>query len=106
MTRKIIRPQIVDEDLAGLAQYIARDNAEAALRFLEAAELAFQKLAEMPGMAGLWESPNPRLAGIRVWSIRRFENYLVFYRPIEDGIELVRILRGSRNIERVLGLST
>jgi len=68
MTRRIIRPAIVDEDLAGLAQHIARDNVEAALRFLQAAELAFQKLSEMPGMAGLWESPNPRLAGIRVWS--------------------------------------
>jgi plasmid stabilization system protein ParE len=58
MTGRVIRPAIVDEDLAGLAQHIARDNVEAALRFLEAAELAFQKLAEMPGMAGLWESPN------------------------------------------------
>jgi len=68
MTRRVIRPAIVDEDLAALAQHIARDNVEAALRFLEAAELAFQKLAEMPGIAGLWESTNPRLAGIRVWS--------------------------------------
>ena len=104
MTRQVIRPAIVDEDLAGLAQHIARDNVEAALRFLEAAELAFQKLAEMPGMAGLWESPNPRLAGIRVWSIRKFENYLIFYRPIQEGIELIRVLHGSRNIERALGL--
>jgi toxin ParE1/3/4 len=103
MTRRIIRPAIVDEDLAGLAQHIARDNVEAALRFLEAAELAFQKLAEMPGMAGVWESPNPRLAGIRVWSIRKFENYLIFYRPIQEGIELIRVLHGSRNIERALG---
>jgi toxin ParE1/3/4 len=29
------------------------------------------------------------------------KNYLIFYRPIEAGIEIVRILHGSQDIERV-----
>ena len=33
---------------------------------------------------------------------RQFENHLIFYRPIRDGIELVRVLHGMRNVEAVL----
>jgi toxin ParE1/3/4 len=28
-------------------------------------------------------------------------NYLIFYFPIEDGVDIVRVLHGSRNIERM-----
>src|SRR5205807_9249047 len=104
MTRRIVRPDVVEEDLLRLAQFIARDSLDAALRFLDAAEAAIQKLSRMPEMAGLWESSNPRLAGIRVWPIRGFENYLIFYRPLENGIELIRVLQGSRSIDRALGI--
>ena len=33
-----------------------------------------------------------------------FENYLIIYRPLDDrdGIELVRVLHGARDIERLL----
>jgi toxin ParE1/3/4 len=27
------------------------------------------------------------------------KNYLIFYRPIDEGIEIVRILHGSQDIE-------
>ena len=56
----------------------------------------------MPGVGGLWESDNPGLAGIRVSRIRRFKNYLIFYRVLDDGIEVVRVLHGARDIERFL----
>lgn len=30
-------------------------------------------------------------------------NYLVFYSPLEDGIHVVRIVHGSRDIPTILG---
>jgi toxin ParE1/3/4 len=102
MTARIICPEVVEQDLLDLAGFIAKGSLESALRFLDAAEDAFQRLARMPEMAGLWESPHRRLAGIRVWRIHGFENHLVFYRPIEGGIELVRVLHGARNVDRQL----
>ena len=53
-------------------------------------------------MGSLWNAKNPALAGLRVWSIRKFENYLIFYRPVPDGIEVVRVLHGSRDIDTIL----
>ena len=48
------------------------------------------------------ESPNPRLTGLRVWRIQGFPNHLIFYRPVDDGIEVIRVLHGARDIDRVL----
>src|SRR5947208_7397332 len=89
-------------DLAEIAAYIAFDNPSAADRFLIAAEDAFDKLARIPGMGALREFSDPKLKDLRSWPIKRFRNYLIFYRPVKDGIEIVRVLHGARDIERVL----
>lgn len=41
------------------------------------------------------------IADLRVWQVRGFENYLIFYRPIEGGIEVVRILHSARDIAAI-----
>lgn len=41
----------------------------------------------------------PTLAGLRMWPIRRFERYLIFYRQIPEGIEIVRLLHAARDLE-------
>ena len=30
-----------------------------------------------------------------------FQDYSILYRPIDDGVEIVRVLHGSRDIERL-----
>jgi toxin ParE1/3/4 len=81
--------------------YISRDSEESAARFLRAAEETFLDLAAMPGMGvstSLGESGDQTL---RRWRIRGFENFLIFYRPVQDGIEVIRVLHGAREIERL-----
>jgi toxin ParE1/3/4 len=39
---------------------------------------------------------------LRIWRIDGFPNHLIFYRPIEGGIEIVRVLHGARDIDAVL----
>ena len=45
----LIKPQVY-LDLDDLAAWIQQDDAKAALRFLEQAEVTFAMLSEMPGM--------------------------------------------------------
>ncbi len=75
---------------------------EAPQRFYDAAAATFEKLARMPGLGERRESLNPRLAGLRVRRIEGFPNHLIFCRPVEDGIEVVRVLHGAGDIDRVL----
>jgi toxin ParE1/3/4 len=92
-----------DRDLDEQAAYLASEaSLDAALRFYDAAAVTFGKLAAMPGLGERRESVNPRLADLRIWRIEGFEKHLIFYRPVEDGIEIVRVLHGARDIARIL----
>lgn len=88
-------------DLFELADYIARDSLDSAERFLDAAEAAFQLLASTPELGTLCEFRSPQAAGIRMWAIRSFENYVVFYRSLKDGVEVVRVIHGARDMEAI-----
>jgi toxin ParE1/3/4 len=38
-----------------------------------------------------------------MWPVKDFEKYLIFYRSLPEGIEVVRIIHGARDIERLFG---
>ncbi len=92
-----------DTDLDDQAAYLAREaSLEVALRFYDAAAATFEELARMPGLGERRPTADPRLEGLRVGRIRGFEKHLIFYRPVADGIEIVRVLHGARDIDRLL----
>lgn len=101
MSREISVDNLVREDLKQLFDYIAQDSPAYAVRFLAAAEAAFEQLSAMPEMGRAREFQVERLAGIRSWSIPGFRDHLIFYRPIENGIQVIRVLHGARDIERI-----
>ena len=43
------------------------------------------------------------LAGLRMLRISKFEKYLIFYRPVPEGTEIIRVLHGARDIHPSLG---
>ena len=92
-----------DRDLEDQAAYLAQEaSLQIALRFYDDAGATFEKLARMPGIGQQRESANPRLAGLRVWRVESFENHLIFYRPTDKGLEIVRVLHGARDIDSIL----
>ncbi|MBD2307506.1 type II toxin-antitoxin system RelE/ParE family toxin [Chroococcidiopsis sp. FACHB-1243] len=95
------RPQVI-RDLIELATYIAEDNLDVSDRFLAAAEATFNQLAKMPQIGKLCQFSNPILAGIRQQGIKGFKKYLVFYRPSDSGIEILRVIHSARDIEAIL----
>jgi toxin ParE1/3/4 len=102
MRARITKSVRARRDLLEHFVYIGRDSVPAARRFLKAADKAMASLARMPQMGGRWASRNPALRELRVWSIRKFENYLIFYRPTPEGIEVLRVLHGARDIDTLL----
>lgn len=102
MSRRVIWSPPAERDRDAIAEYISRDSPKSALRFLDAVEQACQRLADIPEIGGIWESSLPRLAGLRVWQIPGFENYLLFYRPTDPAIQIVRVLHGARDLEKAL----
>jgi toxin ParE1/3/4 len=103
MSRNIIQRAEAQEDPAEAFAYIGQNNLDVALRFIRAAENPFQQLAMMPGIGERFLSVRPELAGVRRTAISGFRKYQVYYRPIEDGIEILRVLHGARDVEGILG---
>lgn len=98
MAKFILDPRVEDE-LWGIWCFIARDNPEAATRVVETAYQTFQTLAASREMGRLRRFRNPLLRDVRSWRISGFENYVIFYRRVTDGIEVLHIYHGARDIE-------
>jgi toxin ParE1/3/4 len=103
MTGRIERHDRARNDLDEIAEYIRQRNPRAALRFIDAAKATFERLVGMPGMGTRYESEDPVTADeLRYFPISQFPTYLVFYRPLPEGIAVVRVLHGARDIGGIL----
>lgn len=90
--RLIIAPEAA-RDLDEVWFYIARNDPAEADRFLDRLLETSRVLADMPGMG----RRRPDLAvRMRCFPVGTF---LIFYQILDDGIEVVRVLHGARNIE-------
>ena len=81
------------EDLGEIRDYIARDNPTAARRFVAGLRTRCRLLAEQPHIGR--ERPDVR-PGLRSLPI---QNYVVFYQLIDDTVEVVSVVHGSRDVE-------
>jgi toxin ParE1/3/4 len=91
-----------DRDLDSLADYYAvRENIDLALRFLRSAQETFNFLVEHPQTGWRCRWVNRVLAGTRVFPIQGFKKLLVFYRIDGDRLLIIRVLHGSRDIEKI-----
>jgi toxin ParE1/3/4 len=95
-----IRPA-ADRDIDEIADYLADEaGLETGLRFLSEYYSTLRLLASQPGIGWPCRIANQRLIGVRVFRVSaRFRNYLIFYHPLPDRIEIVRVIHGSRDIE-------
>jgi toxin ParE1/3/4 len=102
-TPRVVRHPRAILDVLELADFIARKKSlETADRFVAAAQKTVELLSRMPGLGTRWESNHSRLADLRFFPVAGFPKHLVFYRPLEDGLNLVRVLHGARDIASLL----
>ena len=73
-------------------RYIAQDSPANADHLLDRIRETLNQLAAMPFMGQARFDLAP---GLRMFPV---ESYLIFFRPVQNGIEVIRILHGKRNI--------
>ena len=74
---------------------------DVAVHFLVYAEETLELLAKMPFLGTPRDFRSHKLRTLRMWHVKGFEDYLIFYRPIDDGVEIFRVLHGKRDIEAI-----
>ncbi len=87
----LIRPE-AKIDLDDIWFYIAQDSPNNADRFLNQIQETSLSLANFPHLGTI---RNELKANLRSHPIG---NYLIFYFPLENGIDIVRVIHQSRNI--------
>ena len=88
----VFRTSQAHTDLTEIAIRIAEQNPAAADRWLELIREKCQGLARMPEMGRKRYDLAPGLRSLPVG------NYVIFYRPVLDGIQVIRVLHGARDI--------
>ncbi|WP_040764357.1 type II toxin-antitoxin system RelE/ParE family toxin [Novipirellula maiorica] len=91
MARLIVAPS-AQQDLSDIYDYIARDKPIAAANWVEKIEEKCKLIAATPELG---ERRPEYGADIRSSVVGR---YVIFFRPIENGIEVARVIAGDRDI--------
>ena len=91
MAKLVIAPS-ARQDLSDIFDYIARDKPIAAANWVETIEEKCKLIATTPEFG---EKRPEYGTDIRSSVVGR---YVIFFRPIENGIEVVRVIPGDRDI--------
>jgi plasmid stabilization system protein ParE len=87
-------------DIFNIWSYIAEDNENAADRVEQAIFAACEFLAEAPLRGHSRSDLTTR--SLRFWTLTRYPNYSLVYRPETTPLQIVAVLHGKRNAQRIL----
>jgi plasmid stabilization system protein ParE len=99
-----VRPARVSKraqlDLKAIREHIAKDNPEAAGRVWEAFLQTADLLADNIEAGNKIISASQRHGEVRWFANPRFRNYLIFYKPHENTILVLRVLHAAQDWTR------
>jgi toxin ParE1/3/4 len=92
---RITRP--AQADLREIRAYIAEHaGPRAAARWIEKLRVRCHSLADAPGTGRARDELAPGLRSVPVG------NYLIFFRQVSGGVDIVHVYHGARDLERLL----
>jgi toxin ParE1/3/4 len=91
------RPE-AKRDLVEHATHLkAEAGDDLAMRFLDSARDSFAAFGDPPQIGACAGSRNPAFAEMRKWRVADFANYLIFYLPLADSVDILRVLHGAQS---------
>jgi toxin ParE1/3/4 len=82
---------LASRDLNEIADYFAETNLEAGERFFREFNRRCQQLVAFPNSGKSYAEIHSDLRGLSL------EGHIIFYRVLDDGIEILRVVSGRRN---------
>ena len=93
---RVLRKPLARADLLDIWNYVADDSPAKADRLLDSIDKRCQTLSRFPKMGRVRNELGPSLRSFPVG------NYVIFYREVSKGIEIIRVLHGARDIEAII----
>ena len=92
MSYYLISPA-ASQDLDEISDHFLRRNIDAGEQFVNRFEQKCQNLVKFPNMGRSYAEIEPTLRGVPL------DGYVILYRVIDEGVEIVRVVSGYRNLE-------
>ncbi|NOY28700.1 MAG: type II toxin-antitoxin system RelE/ParE family toxin [Planctomycetes bacterium] len=86
-----------ERDLKRIAEYLCEHSLSTARKFRRKFIGRFELLAKFP----LQNAVDPRLDGITRMAL--VKPYQIFYVPMDDGVEILRVIHSARDLQADLG---
>ena len=97
MSRTYRLSEQAEAHVDAIADFIAGDSVDAAVKVVLALEDAFVLLASRPGIGHIREDLTSR--PLKFWSVY---SYLVVYDPASDPLSIIAVLHGTRDVAQIL----
>jgi plasmid stabilization system protein ParE len=94
-----LTPQ-ASEDLDAIWWFVAEHNREAADRVESEIVATCRRLAKYPLIGTRRQDITPR--AVRFWTVTKFPDYVIVYRPETIPLQVIAILHGKRNLKEVV----
>ena len=86
---------LASRDLSQIAEYFSQNNLEAGEKFFQEFNRKCQQLVSFPNSGKSYPEIRADLRGLLL------EGYIIFYIVLDDGIEILRIVSGRRNLPSI-----
>jgi toxin ParE1/3/4 len=83
---------LASQDLNSIADHFTTNNIEAGERFFQDFSRRCQQLVNFPNLGKSYGEIRPDLRGLPL------DGYIIFYRILDDGIEILRVVSGRRDL--------
>ena len=93
-------------DVDELHHYFLERDASVAEKFLACLDETYEMIANMPELGELYRFRDPAMKDARVRLVKKFSNYLIFYRIETDKIVILRVLHGARDYMNLFDYDT
>jgi len=90
---------VAEDDLISILDWIAKDSPSHATKFIDKLEERIGKLELFPLLGRIPRDPKLREYGYRVLVV---ESYLVFYIIRKKTVEVHRVIRASRDLDKMM----
>lgn len=94
-----LTPQ-ASEDIDAIWWFIAEDSRDAANRVEAEIVATCGRLAKHPRIGTVRKDITP--LPVRFWTVQRFPNYVIVYRPETVPLQAIAVLHGKRNLKSVV----
>lgn len=94
----------VADELVEIAAYFAQYDEATAEQFLDSCEESFELLEKFPEIGSPRRFEDPDLSSIRMSLVNGFDDYLIFYVPLANGVRILHVIHSALDYNRVVNI--